>query len=225
MSGESIRLRSGDGHEFAAYRSTPAGKPKAGVVVIQEIFGVTSHIRHVTDDFAARGYLAIAPALYDRVQPGAELSYKEIERGRDIMMKLDLDKVALDVQAAITAARSAGKVAVVGYCWGGSVADLAACRTDADAAVAYYGRQMVNWLGEKPKCPVMYHFGRNDPLIPMEIVEQVRAGRPGQEFFVYDDAGHGFNCNDRPEYHAASADLALERTLRFFDRHLGANRS
>jgi carboxymethylenebutenolidase len=220
VNSETIRLKAADGHELDAYLVKPSGRPKAGIVVIQEIFGVTGHIRRVTEQFADLGYLAIAPAFFDRVERGIALDYKDIERGRDIMMKLDLAQVALDVAAAIDAVRSAGKVGVVGYCWGGSVADLAACRTDADAAVSYYGRQMVNWLGEQPRCPVLYHFGRKDFLLPMEIVEQVRAGRPGQEIHVYDEAGHGFNCDERHEYHAPSAALALERTLAFFNKHL-----
>lgn len=220
MNRELVRLTAADGHGFDAYRVAPAGKPKAGIVVLQEIFGVTGHIRRVTEDFAACGYLAIAPALFDRSQRGVELGYDAIERGRAIMLKLALDGIALDVAAAITAVRPAGKVAVVGYCWGGSVADLAACRTDANAAVAYYGRQMVNWLSDQPRCPIMYHFGRLDPLIPMDVVEQIRAGRPGQEFFVYDEAGHGFNCDERHEFHVPSAKLALERTVGFLDRHL-----
>ena len=214
------RLRASDDHHFDAYQAEPAGPPKAGLVIIQEIFGVTDHIRRVTDDFARRGYLAIAPSLYDRVERGAELGYTDFDKARNLMTSLDLAKVTLDVQAAVNALRSAGRVGVVGYCWGGSIADLAACRTNVDAAVAYYGRQMVNWLTEQPRCPVMYHFGRKDPLIPMELVEQVRAGRPGQELFVYDDAGHGFNCDERPEFHAPSAALALERTLAFFEKNL-----
>jgi carboxymethylenebutenolidase len=220
MTATRIQLAASDGHRFDGWLARPAGKPKAGIVVVQEIFGVTPHIRRVAEDFAARGYLALAPAYFDRVQPGVDLPYSEIATGRDLMLQLQLPQVALDTEAAVGVLREAGKVGLVGYCWGGSVADLAACRTSVDAAVAYYGRQMVGWLTEAPRCPVQYHFGRQDSLIPMDVVEQVRAGRPGQELFIYDEAGHGFNCDERHEYHAASAQLALDRSLRFFAQHL-----
>lgn len=220
--GKTITLKAADGHALGAWLATPAGTPRAGLVVIQEIFGVNGHMRHVTEAFARHGYLAVAPALFDRVRPGIELGYDAIEAGRDVMMKLDQGQLVLDLAAAIDAVRPAGRVGIVGYCWGGSVADLAACRTDVDAAVSLYGRQMVGWLDEKPRCPIQYHFGRLDPLIPMDVVEQVRAGRPGQEFFVYDEAGHGFCCDERPEFHRPSAELAERRTLAFFERHLGA---
>ncbi|MDJ0926366.1 MAG: dienelactone hydrolase family protein, partial [Gammaproteobacteria bacterium] len=208
------------GHQLEAYRSTPAGTPRAGLVVIQEVFGLTDHIRAVTDDFAARGFLAVAPGLFDRVEPGIRLPYTEVEQGRDTMMKLDLEQSTLDLGAAVAAASSAGKVGAVGYCWGGAMADLAACKLDVAAAVAYYGRANVNWLDLKPRCPVMYHFGGRDPIIPPELVQQIRDGRPDGEFFIYPDASHGFNCNDRADYHLESAELALERSLEFFDRCL-----
>ena len=218
--GDTIRLTAADGHEQEAWQAIPAGRPKAGLVVIQEIFGVTDHIRRVTDGFADDGYLAIAPALFDRIEPGLRLDYSEVERGRDTMMKLDLDKTIEDIAAAADAVRNGGKVGAVGYCWGGAMADLAACRLDIDAAVAYYGRMIVNWLDEKPRCPVMYHYGGKDPLIPPEMVEQIRAARPDGEFFVYPEAGHGFNCDERADFDPDSAALARQRTLEFFDRLL-----
>ncbi len=218
--GSMTRLTAADGHELQAWQATPEGTPKAGLVVIQEIFGVTDHIRQVTDGFAADGYLAIAPALFDRIAPDIRLDYSEVERGRDTMMKLDLDKVIEDVAAAVDAVRNAGKVATVGYCWGGAIADLAACRLDIDAAVAYYGRMIVNWLDEKPRCPVMYHFGGRDPLIPPEMVEQICDARPDGECFVYPNAGHGFNCDERADFDPDAAALARQRTLEFFDRVL-----
>lgn len=224
MSGAWIRLKASDGHEFAAWRSGDGGRPKAGLVILQEIFGVNGHIRRVTDRFASMGYLAIAPALFDRVRPDVQLGYDQLEEGRGLMQRLELDDVVRDVEGAIDAAAEgtagAGSVGVVGYCWGGAIADLAACRTAASAAVAYYGRANVNWLEEKPQCPVLYHFGALDPLIPPDVVAKIRAGRPGHEVHVYPEAGHGFNCDERHEFHAPSAALALERTLRFLDRHL-----
>ncbi|RMF97325.1 MAG: dienelactone hydrolase family protein [Gammaproteobacteria bacterium] len=219
--GELIRLRAADGHELDAWRAEPAGEPRAGLVVIQEVFGLTEHIRRVSDDFAARGYFVIAPAMFDRVAPGIVLDYGEVERGRDIMLSLDREQCVLDMDAAVQAAAPAGKVGAVGYCWGGAMADLAACRLDIAAAVSYYGRANVDWLDLKPRCPVLYHFGEADPLIPPELVEQIRAARPGCECYVYPGAGHGFNCDEREDYDPDAAALALERTLDFFARYLG----
>lgn len=228
MNSNTLNIKAPDGHTLSSYWSSPDGPPKAALLVLQEIFGVTAHIRSVADGFARQGYLAVAPALFDRVKPGTELAYTAIEEGRNLMLKLSTDDVALDLAATVAEVRRAleGKpgagtrVGAVGYCWGGAVADLAACRTDINAAVAYYGRANVAWLGEPTRCPVLYHFGARDPLIPPEVVAQIQAGRPGQTVHVYPDAGHGFNCEDRHEYHAASAQLALERTLAFFRQHL-----
>lgn len=229
MKNKTISIKTLDGHKLDGYLVHPAGTPKGGVIVLQEIFGVTSHIRKVTEDFARQGYLALAPALFDRLKPGIELEYTAIEAGIDLMQKLKLDEIALDLKATVAALRrelaalpgAGSKIGAVGYCWGGSVADLAACRTDIDAAVSYYGRATVGWLDEQPRCPVLYHYGALDPLIPPELVQQITAGRPGQTVHVYAEAGHGFNCNDRHEFNAASAELALKRTLEFFSRHLG----
>jgi len=196
-----------------------------GVLVLQEIFGVTAHIRRVADDFAARGFLALAPALFDRLKPGTELDYTQFTEARALMQEVSIDNVARDLSGSVAALRGlllppGNKVGAVGYCWGGAIADLAACRTDVNAAVSYYGRANVNWLNEKPRCPMLYHFGGKDQLIPPEIIKQICDGRPGAESWVYPDAGHGFNCDDRPEFHEASAKLALQRTLAFFSRHL-----
>ena len=229
MKNKTITINSLDGHKMGGYLARPEGTPKAGVIVLQEIFGVTSHIRQVADGFAAEGYLAIAPALFDRLESGIELEYTAVEAGIALMQKLKLDEVTHDLNATVATLRrelaatpGAGrKIGAVGYCWGGSIADLAACRTDINAAVSYYGRATVGWLNEQPRCPVLYHFGALDPLIPPELVQQITAGRPGQTVHVYAEAGHGFNCNDRHEFHAASAELALNRTLEFFKRHLG----
>jgi carboxymethylenebutenolidase len=196
-----------------------------GLLVLQEIFGVTAHIRRVADEFAARGFLVLAPALFDRLRPGTELAYSQIDEARTLMQQVRIDDVATDLSASVATLRGlllppGTRVGVVGYCWGGAIADLAACRTDVNAAVSYYGRANVDWLAERPRCPVQYHFGAKDQLIPPEIIQQIRAGRPDAEAWVYPDAGHGFNCDERPEFHAASATLALERTLAFFGQHL-----
>lgn len=216
----SVRLRAADGHEFGGWLARPAGTPRAGLVVLQEIFGVNGHIRHVTEDFAGRGFLAVAPALFDRVRPGVELGYDAVATGRELMAALALDDITQDLAAAVAAVASAGKVGAVGYCWGGAIADLAACRVPVAAAVAYYGRANVGWLDESPRCPVLYHYGARDALIPPEVIAQISAARPGQAVHVYPDAGHGFSCNERPDYHAPSAELALARSLEFFATHL-----
>ena len=225
MPGKTIKINALDGHTLSGYLAAPGQPPQAGVLVLQEIFGVTGHIRHVTEGFAAAGYLALAPALFDRRKPGTELPYTRIDEGRALMQQLAIDEVAIDLAASVAALRAqlppGAKVGVVGYCWGGAIADLAACRTDVDAAVSYYGRDNVRCLGEHHRCPILYHFGAQDSLIPPEVVDQIRAGRPGAPAFVYPDAGHGFSCDERPEFHEPSHKLALERTLAFFRQHLG----
>lgn len=219
--GENITLKAADGHQLEGYLASPAGKPRGGLVVLQEIFGVNRHIRNVADNFADRGYLSLAPALFDRVRPGIEIPYDQLAEGRDIMMALDRTSTVADMRAAVAAVRHAGKVGAIGYCWGGALADLAACQCGVEAGISYYGRHTATWLDLAPECPVLYHFGKLDPLIPPETVEAIRAGRPDGTFFIYEQAGHGFNCDERHEYHAPSAMLALERTLEFLGRHVG----
>jgi carboxymethylenebutenolidase len=221
--GQTIKLSAKDGHEFQAYRADPAGKPRGAIVVIQEIFGVNAHIRRTTDGFAAQGYVAVAPALFDRWERGTELGYdaKSIEEGRTIRGKIALEGSLADLQSAIDYARSFGKVGVVGYCWGGSLAFLAATRLGGVAgAVGYYGGMIAAHAQERPKVPVMLHFGEHDKSIPMSDVEKVKAARPEVPIHVY-DAGHGFNCDERADYSAGNAKLALERTLKFFGETVG----
>lgn len=219
--GITISLTAADGHAFSAYRADPGGKVKGGLVVIQEIFGVNSHMRRVADGFAAAGYLCIAPALFDRTQRGVELGYDKaaIEAGRAIRGKVTWDQVMLDIGASIRAA-AAGKVGAVGYCWGGSVAWLAATRQQVAGSVCYYGGQIVPFAGEKPNCPVQMHFGELDHGIPLSDVDKIRQAQPGIEIHVYDGADHGFNCDERATYHAEAAQIARERTLAFFARCL-----
>src|SRR5499425_3595482 len=180
--GQMITLKAEDGHSFSAYRAAPAGKPKAGLVVIQEIFGVNSHIRKVTDSFAADGYVALAPAIFDRAERGFETGYKpeDIERGRAIRGKIDVGDMVKDVRAAVGALKAEGlKVGVVGYCLGGTLAWLAATRIDGvAAAVCYYGGGIAASASERPKCPVLIHWGETDASIPPDHWETVKKAHP-----------------------------------------------
>ena len=219
-----ITLTAADGHSFSAYRAGEDQAAAPGLVVIQEIFGVNSHIRSVADRFAGQGFAAVAPALFDRVRPGIELGYEQddIAKGRDIRAEIETDDALADIAATIALLVGEGrKVGVVGYCWGGSLAWASATRLDGvGAAVSYYGGQVPEWADETPHCPVMLHFGETDASIPMAGVEAVRAAHPDLPLHGY-PAGHGFSCDARASYHAESAAKALERTLAFFRQHLG----
>lgn len=208
---------------IGGYLAQPEGKPKGGVVVIQEIFGVTPHIRRVVDRFAAAGYTALAPCFFDRLEAGVELDYDQtgLERGRAMIAELGLDRPLEDVASAAHAIASAGKIGTVGFCWGGTVALLSALRLGLPS-VSYYGARNVAWLGETPQAPVLFHFGADDPSIPPDAVERHREALPQMETFVYPGAGHAFNRDGDPHYHAPSAELAWRRTLAFFERQLGA---
>jgi carboxymethylenebutenolidase len=221
--GKMIELTASDGHRLAAYRAEPAGKPRGGIVVIQEIFGVNSHIRSVADGYAADGYLAIAPAMFDRLQRGYDTGYgqDEIQAGIAMMQKLDWKNTFADVDAAVAEAAKAGKVGIVGYCWGGTVAWRAASHTKGLAAAApYYGGGMPNFMDEKPRIPVMCNFGEQDKSPTPEQARQLLGKHPEVQGHFY-PAGHGFNCDQRGSYHAESAKLARERTLAFFRKHVG----
>lgn len=218
--GQNIELSASDGHRLDAYSSSPTATPRGGIVVIQEIFGVTRHIRAVADQYAAAGFSAIAPALFDRVERNVDVPYTDMAKGYGYMQRLKNEQVMLDVQAAINRLTAAGKVGVVGYCWGGAMAYLAAARLKIAAAVAYYGGGIDKHTAEKPRCPIMFHFGEKDAHIPLSAVENIKAEVPGGIFHLY-PAGHGFNCTDRASFEPASAKLALERSLEFFHRHVG----
>ena len=222
--GEKLTLHAEDGGKLAAYRATPAGTPRGGLVVVQEIFGVNAHIRRVCDGFAADGYVALAPALFDRVEPGYETGYgqEDIERGRNVRQKLGWDLMVTDTRAAVEALKKSGlKVGVVGYCMGGSMAWLAATRiSDVAAAVGYYGGAVAEFADESPRCPVLLHFGETDASIPREHWDRIREAQPTIPMHIY-PAGHGFNCDARGSYHAPSAKLARERTLALFRKYLG----
>ena len=218
--GEFTTLMARDGHEFQAYLAAPPGRPRGAVVVIQEIFGVNRHIRAVTDGFAAEGYTAIAPAFFDRIRRGIELGYgpAEIDEARGYAQQLKPEKTLKDLAAAIAVVRHSGRVATVGYCWGGALSYRAACELPIACAVVYYGKPQDT--GKKPKCPVMYHFGSADKSIPLDEVKRLEAARPEGIFYVYDGAGHGFNCDQRASYDPAAAALARQRTLEFLTKRL-----
>ncbi|MFQ5763753.1 MAG: dienelactone hydrolase family protein [Rhodospirillales bacterium] len=222
--GEIIQIIASDGHELSAYRAKPEGEARGGVVVIQEVFGVNGHIRDVADGYAAEGYLAVAPALFDRFERGIELGYTDddITIGREYKARGNesLDLVLADVRAASEAARAAGKVGITGYCWGGFVVWAAACRLDFDAAASYYGGGILELKDETPKCPIIMHFGEKDQSIPIADVDAISAAHPEIPVHVY-DAGHGFNCDRRGSYHEESARTALTRTLDLFREHVG----
>ena len=221
--GSSIELTAADGHRLAAWQAAPAGKARGALVVAPEIFGVNSHIRAVADGYAADGYLAIAPALFDRVQRGYQTGYApdEIQAGIAIMQKIDFDDALRDVAAAIAHGQAAGRVAIVGYCWGGTVAWLAAARlAGLSCAVPYYGGGMPGHMGEQPKCPVLCHFGERDMNIPVDGVRRFAAAHPEIEVLLY-AADHGFNCDQRGSHDAAAAKLARERSVAFMREHIG----
>jgi carboxymethylenebutenolidase len=221
--GKMIELAAADGFRLSAYRADPAGDPHGGVVVAQEIFGVNSHIKSVCDGFAKDGCVAIAPALFDRYERGVDIGYtaEDIARGRALKAKATTDAALQDIAAARDALSDAGKIGVVGYCWGGFITWMSASRLSGFAcAVAYYGGGMLEAIAETPKCPVMAHFGERDSMIPVDGVKRFAAAHPGVEVFIY-AADHGFNCDQRGSYDAAAAALARERTLQHLRRYLG----
>ena len=222
--GKFIELTASDGHKLAAFVGTPAAKPRGGVVVIPEIFGVNSHIQQTTDGFAADGYLAVAPAMFDRAQRNYDTGYSqpEIEAGVAIMQKLDHGNSMMDVQAAIAEAAKGGKVGIVGYCFGGTITWMAAARVSGLAcAVPYYGGGVHGLIGEKPKIPVMCNFGEADQSPTLAQAKEIAAAHPGITAHFYPGAGHGFNCDQRGSWNAEAAKLARSRTIEFFRKHLG----
>jgi len=219
--GEFNTLMARDGHEFRAYLAAAPGRARGAVVVLQEIFGVNAHIRGVTDSFAAEGYLAIAPSLFDRVRRGIELDYSEqsMQEGRGYVQQLKHEEILKDLAAAIAVVKHAGRVGVVGYCWGGTLSYVAACELPVACAVVYYGAGIPKYLDKKPKRPVMYHFGERDASIPPSAIEKLKAAHPDGIFYLY-PAGHAFNRDVGQSYHPQSAALARERTLAFFAKHV-----
>ena len=220
--GKHFSLTAADQHQLGAYRADPAGTPKGGIVVVQEIFGVNHHIRNVCDRFAAAGYAAVAPALFDRKVRDFETGYtpEDIAEARKYLTDIDWDAMMRDVAAAADDLTSSGPVGVVGFCMGGTVAFLAATRLDGvSAAVGYYGGQITRFVDEKEKCPVQLHFGEKDDHIPLTDVEAIKKKHPQMEVYTY-PAGHGFNCDERGSFHEPSSKLAWDRTLAFLAKNL-----
>ena len=228
--GQFVDLRAADCRQIAAYVARPAGQPKGGVVVLQEIFGVNAHIRAVADAYAADGWLAVAPSTFHRVQPGVELGYTEADMTQGFAYKTAVEQlpapgVMQDIQAAIdhAAQQSGGKVGIVGYCWGGLLTWRAACTLNGlAAAVPYYGGGMTTpaEIARQPRVPVLAHFAEQDHWIPLDGVEALRTAHPEVQVFTY-AAHHGFNCDQRGAWNEAAATLARERTLAFFAQHVG----
>ncbi|WP_426689265.1 dienelactone hydrolase family protein [Rhodanobacter ginsengiterrae] len=218
--GQSINLPTSGTQCIGAYLAQPAGKPRGGLVVIQEIFGVTAHIRSVADRFAEHGYTAIAPAFFDHLESGVELScdMAGVNRGKQLVAELGLERALEDVASAAESIRSAGKIGTVGYCWGGTVALLAALRLGLPS-VSYYGARNLPFLHETPKAPVMFHFGEKDHSITADAVAKHRQALPQMDVFTY-PADHAFNRDGSPSHDEASARLALQRTLGFFEQYL-----
>jgi len=223
MSAQSISLKTNDGHSLSAYEARPDTSLRGGIVLLQEIFGVTGYIRRVCEGYADHGYHVVAPALFDRVRPGIELAYSKEDAvtGRDLRGKIPWEKTFADLEAAKARLKGAGKVATLGYCWGGTISWRAASHIGGIAgAVCYYGTQIAPYTSEQPRCPVLMHFGEKDHAIPLTDVEKVRAAHPkGVEIHVY-PAGHGFNCDERASFDADSARIARQRTVAFLDKHL-----
>lgn len=219
--GSMTTLTAADGHTFEAYVAEPDGTAKGGVVVIQEIFGLNNHMKEVTDEFASNGYLAICPAFFDRVEPGVEVSYTDFSKGRELIGKISNEMVVADINAAADHVRSAGKVGVIGYCWGGAMAFIGACEANVDCGVSYYGSRIAQFSPTmKPRVPFQHHYGETDQSFPMDAVEKVKTEQPEAEHFVYPGADHGFSCDARPQYNAEATAQALERTLAFFSANL-----
>jgi len=220
--GDTVELKASDGHLLGGYRADPEGSARGGIVLIHEVFGINAHIRGVADGYAAEGYAMLAPALFDRVARGVELGYdaEGLARGRALRGELGWDAPVLDIRAACEALAAHGKVAAIGYCWGGSLAWLAATRLHFDGSIGYYGGQINDFITEQPRCPTMLHFGEHDAFVPNAHWRAIREQHPEVALYTY-PAGHGFNCERRSDYHEQSALLARERSLAFLREHLG----
>ena len=218
--GQTISLNTRHGR-ISAWHAKPHVTPKGALVLVHEIFGLNSHIRQVADRFANYGYVTIAPALFDQVHPGTDLPYDEagVARGRAIAEELGFNGALDGVRGAFDFLEAEFKVGVVGYCWGGSVAYYTNTRLGLPA-VSYYGGRTVPMLKERPKAPLMLHFGENDPIIPPEDVEKHREALPSAEIHVWPGVGHGFNCDQRADYNAEASAQAMTRTLGFLSKTL-----
>ena len=225
---EWIKVTAADGTELSAYVARPAGEPRAALVVVQEIFGVNDHIQAVADEWAADGFLCVAPAMFDRIEKDVFLKYDEAgwAKAMSLAKQIDFDKALLDVEASLAWLRAQGElpVGIVGYCFGGTMAWIASCRSQVDAAVGYYGGAIVNFLNEEPQSPLILHFGGQDAHISAENIAKIQFAHPEVPIFVYNEAGHAFNrAADPSAYVADAATLAKKRSLLFFEQHMGLN--
>ena len=226
--GTFVNLTAADGLVFPAYVATPAGQPRGGLVVLQEIFGINSHIRAVADGYAAEGYLVVAPSTFHRVQADVELGYADADMAAGMAFKAAVEAlpapgVLADIQAAVAHASRGGQVGILGYCWGGLLTWRAACTLDGlAAAVPFYGGGMTTAgeVARQPRVPVLAHFAEQDRWIPLDSVQAFRVAHPSVAVHLY-PAHHGFNCDQRGAWDAPSAKLARERTLAFLAQHLG----
>ena len=218
--GTMTKMRMSDGAEIGVYHVEPKGARRGGLVLIQEIFGVTEHIRECCDSFADEGYEVLGPSLYDREAPGFQVSYspEDVQKAIKIARGEHPFELSIaDSQTCIDALKAKGKVFITGYCYGGTVSWAAACKCDGLAAASgYYGGNIASMNDWQPKCPTILHFGENDHGIPMDAVEKIRAAHPDVKVYVYEGAGHGFNSDRRADYNPEAAKLAKHRTLELF---------
>jgi carboxymethylenebutenolidase len=216
---EMTRLTAADGFSLEAFHAYPKQGSRGGLVILQEIFGLTDQLKSVVRKYASDGYDTIFPCVYDRVAPGTVVPFSEPDRGRDLAYGLPLDKVMLDVGAAVAKVQSNRGVSVLGFCWGGGVIIRAAAELELRGAIAFYGTRLPTYLDLKPKCPLLFHFAKTDPNSTPEIIEQVRKAFPSAETYIY-EAGHAFANEVRPAYNEAAATTARARTLEFLEsRH------
>ena len=220
--GESIRATASDGHEFDIYLAQSQGTPRGGIVLVQEIFGVNKHIKSVAEKFSSNGYLVGAPSLFDRVKPDIQLGYstEDVIRGKELKENLGNESPLIDIAATLSILRSAGNVAIVGYCWGGMLAWLSACQVDGfNAAVSYYGGGVGQLTAMQPNCPCIFHFGEQDHSIPITEINSLKQAHPNCPIYIY-PAGHGFNCEQRDSFHLTSSKIAFERTIQHIDKYI-----
>ncbi len=221
MPAKIIELTAADGHNLAAYKAVPDGQPKGGVVILQEIFGMTDQMKRCTDRYAEAGYIAILPALFDRAERDLVVDYTDFQTGGRISASIDEQDLLADIDAARNAVSGVDRTAVIGFCFGGTNAYFAACNLEVSCAIAYYGGGIGQLIGRmQPRVPVMYHFGGEDTYIPTATIDKIREADPGGIIHVYEGAAHGFSCDDRRGYHAESASLAEQRSLDFLRQHL-----
>lgn len=216
-----VQLTAADGHKLDCWMVKAESPPRGGIVILQEIFGVTDQLKGVANAYAAKGYDVAIPALFDRKEKRAVIPFSEGPRGRDLMLASKLDQTMLDVDAAVKALAARGlKVGVIGFCWGGGLALRAAQKLEINAAVAYYGTRLPQYLDSPLKAPLLAHFGRTDDHIPPEMIAEAKAYLPEMEVYLY-EAGHAFANDARPSFVAEANAKAGARTDDFLAKHVG----